>query len=186
MLLNRWRDSCMRFCRCWKGTVFVINWCLSSDASLTVEVPTHHFVVLYEHHVVRTESSAKDDTSHTLETMDPLLSLWPLASHIKHPVHHRRPKKVSQTMCPKYQSAVRFQYLLVSHFYSRPPHYSPEVQLFAGELFFNDTSCFDSRSQYILLSGKVVWLANSVHFIQVADNDRTNTTQLCLGCDIHS
>lgn len=34
--------------------------------------------------------------------------------------------------------------------------YIPEVQLFAGELFFNDTSCLDSRSQHVLLSGEVV------------------------------
>lgn len=38
-------------------------------------VSTHHFVVLYQHHVVCAESSAKDDAGHTLETMDPLLSL---------------------------------------------------------------------------------------------------------------
>lgn len=75
ILLNRWRDSCMRFCKGWTGTGFVTNRCLSSSASLSVEVPTHHFVILYEHHVVCTESAAKDDTSHTLETMDPLLSL---------------------------------------------------------------------------------------------------------------
>lgn len=54
---------------------------------------------------------------------------------------------------------------------------SPEVQLFAGELFFDDTSCFDSRSQHILLGGEVVWLADSLHFIEVADNGRTNRNQ---------
>lgn len=36
---------------------------------------THHFVILYQHHVVCTESSTKDDAGDTLETMDPLLSL---------------------------------------------------------------------------------------------------------------
>lgn len=45
----------------------------------------------------------------------------------------------------------------------------PEVQLFAGELFFNDTSRFDSRSQHILLSRHVVWLADSLQFIEVAE-----------------
>lgn len=50
----------------------------------------------------------------------------------------------------------------------------PEVQLFAGKLFFNDTSCFDSRSQHILLSREVVWLADSVHFIEVAKDGKTN------------
>lgn len=44
----------------------------------------------------------------------------------------------------------------------------PEVQLFAGELFFNDTSCLDSRSQHVLLSGEIVRLADSVHFAEVA------------------
>lgn len=38
-------------------------------------VSTHHFIVFYQHHVVCAESSAKDDTGHPLETMDPLLSL---------------------------------------------------------------------------------------------------------------
>lgn len=51
----------------------------------------------------------------------------------------------------------------------------PEVQLFAGELFFNDTSCFDSRSQHVLLSGEVVWLADSVHFIEVAESKQHNS-----------
>lgn len=53
----------------------------------------------------------------------------------------------------------------------------PEVQLFAGELFFDDTGCFDSRSQHILLSGEVFWLADSLHFVEVADNGRTNSNQ---------
>lgn len=49
---------------------------------------------------------------------------------------------------------------------------SPEVQLFAGELFFDDSGGFDSRSQHILLGGHVVWLADSLHFIEVAEGGR--------------
>lgn len=37
--------------------------------------PTHHFVVLNEHHIVCAEGSAEDDAGHTLEAMDPLLPL---------------------------------------------------------------------------------------------------------------
>lgn len=81
-----------------------------------------------------------------------------------------------QTSCSTQK--VRTRYVLVSicwfHFFFKAPPYSPEVQLFAGELFFNDTSCFDSRSQYILLSRKIVRLTDSVHFIEVADGGRTN------------
>lgn len=143
-------------------------------------VSTHHFVVLYQHHVVCAESSAKDDAGHALETMDPLLSLWPLATHIEHPVHHTEShNKVSQSASPGYHDAVRCrQFLLVSDFCSGPPCDLPEVQLFAGELFFNDTSCFDSRSQHVLLSGEVFWLADSVHFIEVADDGRANDTAI--------
>lgn len=45
---------------------------------------------------------------------------------------------------------------------------TPEVELFATELFLNDTSGLDSRSQHILFGGEVVRFANSVHFVQVA------------------
>ena len=50
-----------------------------------------------------------------------------------------------------------------------PPVWAlPEVQLFAGELFFDDTGGFDSRSQHVLLGGHVVRLADPLHFIEVA------------------
>lgn len=101
MLLNRWRDSCMRF---WKGQ-------RSNRESITncrdvfpvlckyaASGPTHHFVVLYEHHVVRTESAAEDDAGHALEAVDPLLSLWPLTSHIEHPVHNRTSERSLQRL----------------------------------------------------------------------------------------
>lgn len=106
----RWR-SVRRICGCrycwidggthaygskkkWERTQRVTHWqdsfCLliRQQSSLT-----HHFVVLYKHHVVCAERSAKDDASHTLETVDPLLSLWPLATHIKHPVSRRKSEK---------------------------------------------------------------------------------------------
>lgn len=92
ILLNRWRDSCMRFWKGQRGTGSVSSWhvCLQILYSQVTGVPTHHFIVLYEHHVVCAESSAEDDAGHTLETMDPLLSLWPLAAHIEHPVHNTK------------------------------------------------------------------------------------------------
>ena len=49
-------------------------------------VGSYHFVVLYQHHVVRAKSSAEDDAGDTLETMDPFLSLGSLAAHIEHPI----------------------------------------------------------------------------------------------------
>lgn len=52
---------------------------------------------------------------------------------------------------------------------------SPEVQLFAGELLFNNTSCFDSRSQHVLLGGHVVRETDPVHFAEVAEGVRTNS-----------
>lgn len=45
------------------------------------------------------------------------------------------------------------------------------MELFAGEIFLNDTSSLDSRSQHILLSREVVGFADSVHFAQVAVED---------------
>lgn len=46
------------------------------------------------------------------------------------------------------------------------------MQLTAGELFFNDTSGFDSRSQHVLFSGHVVELADSVQFVEIAVEDQ--------------
>lgn len=43
------------------------------------------------------------------------------------------------------------------------------MQLFAGELFLDDTSRLDSRSQHVLLGGEVFRLADSVHFVEVAE-----------------
>lgn len=58
-----------------------------NDAVLVyLRVCTYHFVVFYQHHVVSAQGSTEDDASHTLETMNPLLSLRPLATHIEHPV----------------------------------------------------------------------------------------------------
>lgn len=51
------------------------------------------------------------------------------------------------------------------------------MQLFAGELFFDDTGGFDSRSQHILLGGHVVRLADSVHFVEVAEDGRKRGPQ---------
>ena len=48
----------------------------------------------------------------------------------------------------------------------------PEVQFFASELFFNDTSGLDSRPQHILLIRKIVGLADSVHVREVAVNGK--------------
>lgn len=48
---------------------------------------TYHFIVLYQHHVICAESSTEDNASDTLKTMDPLLSLRSLATHIEHPIH---------------------------------------------------------------------------------------------------
>jgi len=47
------------------------------------------------------------------------------------------------------------------------------MELFAAELFLNDTSSLDSRSQHILLSREVVGFADSVHFGQVAMEDKS-------------
>lgn len=60
------------------------------------------------------------------------------------------------------------------------------MQLFAGELFFDDTGGFDSRPQHILLGGHVVRLANSLHFIEVAENGRREGTAVRPGRQMKS
>ena len=44
-----------------------------------------HFFVLGKHEVVAGEGDAEDYGGDALEAVDPLLSLWPLAAHVKHP-----------------------------------------------------------------------------------------------------
>lgn len=46
---------------------------------------THHFVIFHEHHVIGTEGCTEDDAGDSLKAVDPLLPLWSLPSHIKHP-----------------------------------------------------------------------------------------------------
>lgn len=52
------------------------------------------------------------------------------------------------------------------------------MQLFAGELFFDDAGGFDSRSQHVLLGGHVVRLADSLHFVEVAEDGEGEGTAL--------
>lgn len=83
-----------------------------------------------------------------------LSDLWPPTSNILVSTEKIRTNPVGADT-PKDHAGVRWD--------------SPEVQLFAGELFFDDTSCFDSRSQHILLGWEVFRFADSVHFVEVAD-----------------
>lgn len=46
---------------------------------------THHFVIFHQHHIIGTEGCTENDAGDALEAVDPLLSLWSLPSHIKHP-----------------------------------------------------------------------------------------------------
>ena len=48
-----------------------------------------HFFVLGKHEVVAGEGYAEDYGGDALEAVDPLLSLWPLAAHVKHPGNWR-------------------------------------------------------------------------------------------------
>ena len=48
-----------------------------------------HFFVLGKHEVVAGEGYAEDYGGDALEAVDPLLSLWPLAAHVKHPERWR-------------------------------------------------------------------------------------------------
>ena len=44
-----------------------------------------HLLVLRQHQVVATQGHTEDDGRHTLETVDPFLSLTPLAADVEHP-----------------------------------------------------------------------------------------------------
>ena len=45
---------------------------------------SHHFLVLGECEIVLGHGDDEDDGRHALETVDPLLTLRPLTSHVKH------------------------------------------------------------------------------------------------------
>lgn len=116
---------------------------------------SYHFIILHQHHVIGAQSSNEDDTGDTFETMNPLLSLWPLATHIKH-------SGSKKTIC-----CVITRSILIP---TNEQQFvdSPEVKIFEGELSLNDTSGFHSWSQHILLSGHIAWLDQSLQVIEVA------------------
>lgn len=60
---------------------------------------THHFVIFHQHHIIGTEGCTENDAGDSLKAVDPLLSLWSLPSHIKHP---ERKKHLFLNVYPTY------------------------------------------------------------------------------------
>lgn len=57
---------------------------IQGNVTVWLLLTSYHFVILHQHHVVGAQSSDEDDTGHTFETVDPLLPLGPLSTHVKH------------------------------------------------------------------------------------------------------
>lgn len=60
-------------------------------------LPSHHLLILSQDQVIRAQRDAEDDGRHPLKTVDPLLSLGALASHIEHPAEEKKQKRIR---CP--------------------------------------------------------------------------------------
>ena len=56
---------------------------------ITLGTVSHHLLILSQDQVVGAHGHTEDDGSDTLEAVDPLLPLGPLASHIKHPARRQ-------------------------------------------------------------------------------------------------
>lgn len=59
-------------------------------------LPSHHLLILSQDQVIRAQRDAEDDGRHPLKTVDPLLSLGALASHIEHPAEEKNQKTVKE------------------------------------------------------------------------------------------
>lgn len=172
ILLNRWRDSCMRFCevRNEQGELLAdksrFKYFVIAQLGLHLPLRRPLRAPCRMHWELR-KKWCRSHPRNNGSTSFSLTSGRPRQTSCS--PHKVRTDSVRQCL-PGCHSAVRL--VLVSDFCSASSCDSPEVQLFAGELFFNDTGGFDSRSQHILLSGEVVWVADSVHFIEVAEDGR--------------
>lgn len=59
--------------------------------------PSHHFLVLGQKQVVGAQCNTKNDGRDAFKTVDPLLSLRALASHVKHPAKGMKQRRY--TVC---------------------------------------------------------------------------------------
>ena len=50
---------------------------------------THHLLILSQDQVISAHGHTEDDSRDSLEAVDPLLPLWPLASDVKHPAQRQ-------------------------------------------------------------------------------------------------
>lgn len=117
---------------------------------------TYYFVVLHQHHVVCAQSSDEDDTGHAFKAVDPLLPLWTLTTHIKHPADQ-------EVQLSQHPMAI----LIYVTTYPKFPEV-PEVEVLERELGLDDTGGLDSWSQYVLLGRDIARLDQPLQVIQVA------------------
>lgn len=124
---------------------------------------TYSCFIFMKHLVVSTQSNTEDNSCHIFKAVDPLLSLWPLSSHIKQPA-----KSASQ--CGNIGEILKQNLRQVLYRPWATPCVLPEVEIFKCEMSFNNSSGFHSSSQDVLLCRLVICCPNSIKAVQVAED----------------